>query len=108
MVSARQSSWGAACPPWCSSGMRGLVVRCSRKCDADRMPMDPGSETRSLLEIPRIERHGRVISHVNPDVHVRMPAEVPDERRAFEPPIVPFAVVADVAVLVEREPAFIE
>jgi len=44
-------------------------------------------------------------SHVDPHVDVRGAAEVPDEGRAFQPPNVPDAVVAQVLVLVERQRA---
>ena len=44
----------------------------------------------------RVEFHARVVGDVDPDVHVRGAAVVPDERRAFEPPDVPDAVFADV------------
>ena len=57
----------------------------------------------SFLEVLGVERHRRVVGDVDPDVDVRLAAEVPDERRAFQPPVVPLAVVADVAFLVERQ-----
>ncbi len=50
----------------------------------------------------RIRLHRRIVGDVDPDVDVRVAAEVPDERRAFQPPVVPDAVVADVAVLCRR------
>src|SRR5690606_31641297 len=36
-------------------------------------------------------------------VHVRSTAEVPDEARAFDAPDIPHLVVADVAILIERQ-----
>src|SRR2546430_14904293 len=55
-----------------------------------------------------VELHARVVGHVHPDVDVRLAAEVPDERRPLAPPVVPDAVLADVAVLVERQAALVE
>src|SRR5262245_38647879 len=55
-----------------------------------------------------IQRHGRIGGDVDPDVDVRLAAEVPDKRRAFQSPVVPFAVVTDVAFLVEGQAAFID
>ena len=36
---------------------------------------------------------------------VRVAAEVPDEGRPFEPPVVPFAVVAQIVLLIESQVA---
>src|SRR5262249_6308986 len=55
-----------------------------------------------------IQLHRRIVTDIDPDVYVRLAAEVPDERRTFQPPVVPFFVVAQVAVLVERETAGVE
>src|SRR4051812_6884501 len=41
-------------------------------------------------------------------MNVRLAAEIPDEGRAFQPPAIPHAVVADVAVLVEGERALVQ
>ena len=41
-------------------------------------------------------------------MHVGRTAEVPDERRAFESPVVPHAVFADVPLLVERQVTRVE
>src|SRR5437879_3749398 len=46
-----------------------------------------------------IQLHRRIISHVDPDVDVRLAAEVPDESRPFEAPVVPLLIAADVAVV---------
>ena len=48
------------------------------------------------------------VRHINPNMHVRFAAEIPDERRAFEPPVVPGPVFAKIPFLVESEPTGIE
>src|SRR5262249_9864122 len=48
------------------------------------------------------------IGDVDPDVNVGFAAEVPDEGWAFKTPIVPDAIVAEIAFLVEGEVALIQ
>src|SRR5262249_31787144 len=59
-------------------------------------------------EVLRVQRNRRIVAHVYPDVDVRLSPEVPDERRTLQPPVVPFTVVTDVAVLVERQRTLVE
>src|SRR5262249_19202626 len=55
-----------------------------------------------------VERDRRVVGDVDPDVDVREAAVVPDERRPLQPPVVPLAVLAEVAFLVEGQVALVE
>ena len=48
------------------------------------------------------------IGDVHPHVHVGRAPEVPDEGGALQPPVVPHAVVAEIGVLLEGEPATVE
>src|SRR5437667_2365673 len=67
------------------------------------LPLDQKTAAMSGVQLYR-----RVVGHVDPDMHVRMAAEVPDEGGPLQPPVVPLAVVADVAVLVKRQAALIQ
>src|SRR5262249_11462982 len=60
------------------------------------------------LKILGVQRDGWIVGHVDPDVDVRLAPEIPDERRTFQTPVVPFAVVADIAFLVEGQAARIQ
>jgi hypothetical protein len=49
-----------------------------------------------------------LVRDVDPDVHVRVAAEIPDKGRAFDPPVVPFTFLAQRVFLVEDQVALVE
>ena len=53
----------------------------------DPRPGNQGGQVAVSSAASRVQLHGRVISHVDPDVYVGRAAEVPHERRAFQTPI---------------------
>ena len=58
--------------------------------------------------LKRIQLWRGIIGDIHPDVDVWSAAEIPDEGRAFESPVIIYAVIAEVAFLVEREITLIE
>ncbi len=48
------------------------------------------------------------VCHINPNMHVRFAAEIPDERWALKTPVVPDAIFAKIPFLVESEPTGIQ
>src|SRR5947209_6416454 len=77
------------------------------------LPQPPASDLitqRKIERAPglRVGCHRGRVGYVDPDVNVGRAAEVPDERRSFEPPAVPDLVVAQVAFLVEGQRAPVE
>ena len=65
------------------------------------MLLDSGSSLRAI-------RHRGIGGDIDPNVNVWRAAEMPDERRPFQPPIVPHTVLTDIAVRVEDEAALVE
>src|SRR5207248_7376948 len=58
--------------------------------------------------VSRVQCHPRVAGDVNPDMNVRCAAEIPDESRTFQSPVVPFAVITQIAFLIKCQAAAIE
>ena len=56
----------------------------------------------------RIEFDIGCVRHIDPHVHMWGAAEIPDKRRAFESPVVPNAVVAEIALLVKSQAACVQ
>ena len=61
-----------------------------------------------LPSTPRTVPYGNVVGYVDPNMDVWRATEVPDERRPFQSPVVPHAIVADIAVRVESQTALVE
>ena len=53
----------------------------------------------------RGHRSSGILGNMDPDMHVRKTAEVPDERRTFDAPVVPLAVVAQIVLLIKCQAA---
>ena len=51
-----------------------------------------------LQPLLRVELDARIIGDVDPHVDVRCAAEMPHERRAFQSPVVPDLILADVVI----------
>src|SRR5688572_20334069 len=50
----------------------------------------------------------RIAGHMNPDVDVRVAAEVPDECRTLQPPVVPLACLAERVLPVHDQVALLQ
>src|SRR5579871_4486797 len=80
----------------------------------DLAPRNHGAKRSQLAGVTvaflalRVQLYARVVGDIDPDVNVRAAAEIPDERRPFQSPVVPDAVVADARVLVEGQAAVIQ
>src|SRR5437867_2884622 len=91
----------AAAPTPTSSSISGPTSRDKEKGKRKRAKVEESvlSLLPFSLSLHRVRRRG----DVDPCVDVRRTAEVPHERRSFQPPDVPHPVVPQVFLLVERQ-----